>query len=240
MTRALSRGLQLGAALLCFGTSAAAQHSEPPAARGTSERHRPAVPPGQQVVSGSGYAPFFAPQSPGRDAPVAEASESSWYGWQTLAVDAVAMTAFVYGIERGAGDVFTSDRGGEAFAYAGFGGYLLGGPVLHLIHERPGAALGSFGLRAAAPLVGMYAGTAMAGCDRGSGNAGGDLCGMEEAGIGLMIGAGAAIALDAALLARKETRSSDHRPRPSAQRPRLSPGVVVTAERRALVLAGSF
>jgi hypothetical protein len=195
--------------------------------------------PGQHSLTASPYAPGFAPLASVADTPTAETPKTRWYGWQTLAVDAVAMTAFAYGIERRAGDVFSSDRGGEAFAYGGFGAYLLGGPAVHMLHDRPGPALGSFGLRVAAPLVGMYAGAAMAGCGHGSADSDGNACGLQESGIGILVGAGTAIALDAILLAREETSSSD-RPLKSAARPRVSPGVVMTGERRALVLSGIF
>jgi hypothetical protein len=111
---------------------------------------------------------------------------------------------------------------------------------VHLIHDRPGPALGTFGLRMAAPLVGMYAGSAIAGCGHSSTDREGEPCGLTESGIGILAGAGAAIAIDAIFLARKETPSAEHRQKRTALRPRLAPGVVVTGERRALVLTGTF
>ena len=237
MVRPLLRISLLFATALCTAGNARAETTPPAEA---SPSRKAAVLPGQQSLTASSYAPVFAPRAPVADTPAGETKESRWYGWQTLAVDAVAMTAFAYGIERGAGDVFSSDRGGEAFAYGGFGAYLLGGPAMHLIHDRPGSALGSFGLRMAAPLVGMYAGSAMAGCGHSSTNRDGEPCGLTESGIGIVVGAGTAIAIDAIFLARKETPGAEQRRQRAALRPQLAPGVVVTGERRALVLTGIF
>jgi hypothetical protein len=116
MLRSLLRTSLLFATALCAAGNAGAE--TPRVAEAGPSRQSPVL-PGQQSLTASSYAPVFAPRAAVADTPAAETKESRWYGWQTLAVDAVAMTAFVYGIERGAGDVFSSDRGGEAFAYGG-------------------------------------------------------------------------------------------------------------------------
>ena len=50
--------------------------------------------------------------------------------------------------------------------------------------------------------------------------------------VGLLIGVGAAITIDAAVLARE--------PAPVSNRPRIVPGLALTPEKRALVLNGTF
>jgi len=179
-----------------------------------------------------------APSIPSADA-VEEDSrrESTWYGWQTLATDGAAIALVAIGVENGAGDIFSQNRTAEAVATAGLGTYLIGAPVVHLAHRRPGVALGSLGLRIGAPFLGYMAASTLEGCV-GSDNA--NSCGSNAEAVGMLFGIGTAMALDAAFLARK----SDQRERSprisSAPRPRLSPGIAVTGQSRALVLAGSF
>jgi hypothetical protein len=99
----------------------------------------------------------------------------SWYGWQPLIIDGLSI---------------------PLLAAAGAGGvtYLVGGPVVHLAHGRPGAALGSAGLRVGLPLVGGLISLA-AYC----GDGGGELCGLAVL-PGAVVGALGAIAIDASLL----------------------------------------
>src|SRR5512135_2030900 len=56
----------------------------------------------------------------------------TWYGWQTLLTDGAAFF-FAFG---------SASTGSTAVA-----AYGLGGPLVHLIHDRPEAALASVGLR---------------------------------------------------------------------------------------------
>jgi hypothetical protein len=143
------------------------------------------------------------PSSAARVAPQAAppAVESSaprpvtyWYGWQTLTSDAAALTfAVTAGAVSGSGD-----GAAEAFAYTSAATYVFGGPILHAAHENWGRALGSLGLRLGAPIVGAILGAGLEDCS------GGDSC--SGAAVGFVAGLGAAIAIDAAVLAREPVR----------------------------------
>lgn len=66
-----------------------------------------------------------------------------WYGWQTLAADAAAIS-LVYAGSQGGADVVT---GAGAFTYA------FGGPVVHGMHQQTPSAIASFGVRVGVPLA---------------------------------------------------------------------------------------
>jgi hypothetical protein len=105
-----------------------------------------------------------------------------WYGWQTLATDAIALGPLVLMAAMN-GD------GAEVFVPLALGTYVLGGPIVHATHGNWGRAGGSLSLRVGAPI----------------------LCALPVAAIpvpgfalaGLLVGAGLAITLDAAVLARE-------------------------------------
>jgi hypothetical protein len=94
---------------------------------------------------------------------------SRWYGWQTLTVDGAALVLGLAGAGLGSAD-------GAGLA---LGGYLLGAPTVHLVHDRAGVGLASLGLRIGAPLVGVGVAAASADCDTGH-----DFCGLGEAILG--------------------------------------------------------
>lgn len=75
------------------------------------------------------------------------AKRGSWYGYQTLAVDAAAAASIF---------VATKTDGGEVDAgwlfWPGVAAYFFGAPLVHLAHGGQ-ATLGSFALRLAPPLV---------------------------------------------------------------------------------------
>lgn len=108
-----------------------------------------------------------------------------WYGWQVLAADATTITTTVLL----AGD----SRGKELAQYNLIGGYLLGGPIIHLAHNNPGAAAGSIMIRAAMPVAGAFLG-----CDaHGPGDYDGFGC-LPGAVLGGLIGMIGATTIDAA------------------------------------------
>ncbi len=121
------------------------------------------------------------------------AASAEWYGYQTLATDGAS-------IATGAVIVTAAD-GNSAVTNLGVGlgalGYGLGPPIVHLANDRPGAAVGSLGLRLGLPLVGAITG---AFATKGSDNFIGVF-------VGAVVGAVVAIALDASLLAWKTEAS---------------------------------
>ncbi|MCA9642176.1 MAG: hypothetical protein H6718_07820 [Polyangiaceae bacterium] len=107
--------------------------------------------------------------------------EQRWYGWQTLTLDAVAITL---------GAVTKN-------AYVFLGGYAVTGPILHLGHGQPANAIGSLGIRVAAPFIGM-------GVGKGQGGNGED----GDPGIvfGAIVGLAVGAIVDAAWLSWKDER----------------------------------
>jgi hypothetical protein len=125
-------------------------------------------------------APAPAPETPGY-----------WYGWQVLAVDAACL-----GVAAMVGD--SNDE--LAGNIAGLG-LFLGSAVVHLGHGRPGAAVGSVGLRGGGVFMGMIVGVAMSDCDHSED---GGMCSFGPAVLGGGIGFLTGVAIDAAFLAREE------------------------------------
>jgi hypothetical protein len=132
-------------------------------------------------------------------------AESSWYGWQTLIVDAGSVAVAALGWEK------------QALSAVGVGGYLLGGPIVHAVHGRGISAAGSLGLRLAAPLVGAVIGYEAGGgaCQRAKETDRTDPADGLGAAFGALAGASVgvlgAIILDAALLARETQPSTPSR-----------------------------
>jgi hypothetical protein len=79
----------------------------------------------------------------------APAPRTHWYGWQIMAIDAASVATAA------------ASQNGVVMA----GVYVSGGPLVHLVNQRPAAALGSAALRVGLPLAGMYTGAAMATCN---------------------------------------------------------------------------
>jgi hypothetical protein len=106
-----------------------------------------------------------------------ESAASEWYGWQTLAVDAVGIALTLVGDGR-----------------IGVPIYLLGPVVVHVAHGRPGGAVVALVLRTTLPIAGLAIGDGLANectglfCDAGAVVA------------GMVAGALVASALDAAFL----------------------------------------
>lgn len=109
--------------------------------------------------------------------------ESRWYGWQILIVDGASIVTMPI--------------------LVGLAGYVLGGPIVHAAHDRWGIGALSLGARLAGPTLGILA---MGGAD-----CKGDFCGLGLL-VGAAVGAGVAVAIDAALLAHEDvpvTRRSE-------------------------------
>lgn len=72
----------------------------------------------------------------------------TWYGWQLIALDALALTLATFSLSNGSpGSLSILVVGAAAL-------YLLGAPALHLLHKQPWQAAGSLALRIGAPLLG--------------------------------------------------------------------------------------
>ena len=167
-----------------------------------------------------------APPAPMALAPAApEPLPVRWYGSPALIADGAALAVSVAGF---------SARN-EGLFFLGASAYLVAGPINHLVNHRPGAAVGSFFLRAAAS--GLAAGVYVAdvwsqGCDGDPGA--GHPCEYNQAAIlGGLVLAGAAIA-DDVLLARESPRPA------TAVHVSWTPGLVVAPNLGVVSLGGSF
>ena len=88
-----------------------------------------------------------------RDPRAVNAAEpvTNWYGWQLLVTDGASVAVFTAG----------ASAGSTSPVMVRLAGYLVGAPIVHLAHGRPGAAAGSLGLRALLPILGVYVGAAV-------------------------------------------------------------------------------
>jgi hypothetical protein len=129
-----------------------------------------------------------------------------WYGWETLTADGVSLTAFLAGVSMSSGSSSENGNGtGQAFAWFGLLGYELAPGFVHFVHRNPGRGFASFGMRLGLPLAGAFLGASLAsGCDA-------NLCEAGGAGAGILIGMGAAVAIDAAVFAYDDARHSQGR-----------------------------
>ena len=143
-----------------------------------------------------------ADASPSKTAPAAGASvavdsvksphssvpKTRWYGWQIIPIDATALGVIAVELALGEDAV-------PALGLIALGAYAVGGPIVHLVHDRPMAALGSFGLRVGMPAVGALLGSAGENCKD-------DKCtGGWPTVLGGLVGALTAMSLDVTLLA---------------------------------------
>ncbi|MDB4933212.1 MAG: hypothetical protein JWP87_184 [Labilithrix sp.] len=146
------------------------------------------------------------------DEPAPASSTPHWYGAQTLIVDGASLLTAPLGV--------------------GIGGLVLGAPIVHLVHDRPYAALASLGLRTVLPVVGGYLGLSAAGTcheQRESGDFLGPcfLHGFDELVIGALVGVSIAVAVDASVLAYEPARAAEQhvsdRPRVTSVAPSIDP-----------------
>jgi hypothetical protein len=157
---------------------------------------------------------------------------SPGYRAQTLVLDVLAVTALVVGFER-------NELGGTAdpiFIDAGIGMYVLGSPIVHTLHGRPGRGLASLAMRVGFPVitavVGFQVGPAHR-CSTGTDNCinlvDGSLAGGTA---GLLLGATVASAIDTIGLAK-----GDDQLQPT---PTWSPTIGAARTTIVVGVAGSF
>jgi len=122
-----------------------------------------------------------------------------WYGGQTLGVDLGAVVLLIVGGALAASSSNTS--AGDALLAIGSATYVLGPPIVHLTHGRPGVAAGDLGLRLGAPVAGVLAG-GFFGLLLGAGGGSDDAAGIAVI-VGGIAGTAFAVAIDAAVFARE-------------------------------------
>jgi hypothetical protein len=152
--------------------------------------------------------------------------ESRWYGDETLLMDGASAAVALLAV------LADDELASPILGFASIGGYVAGGPMMHVRHHAPGRALGSVALRVGLPLLGLAPALACSGRER-------DGCG-EAIGavlIGLPLGIGAAIAIDAAVLAREDVPVYDEHARIHFG---ISPLVTRTSTGVAMNVAGAF
>jgi hypothetical protein len=147
-----------------------------------------------------------------------------WYGWQPLIADgsAVLLTAGT-----------SSDKAAAAFGYAVLADYLLASPIIHLAHDRPATAGASFLLRLGLPVAASVVGYSLSSAvtqGKGDDDVPGGVVGAV---IGFVVGIGAAMAIDDAVLAREEVPVS-------REGLTLHPSAIATRGGAELGVAGTF
>jgi hypothetical protein len=170
----------------------------------------PATPDGCYPGKENGEDVLFCPKPTAAQAPSANGSPAQgpvqmtteWYGWQTLAADGASLALFVGGVGTTAA---RSSGTSSALLLGSLAVYSLGGPIIHFAHNRPGAALGSFGLRWGMPTVGTLLGVSFAYASCGKSNDNGVCYGVYGL-LGLTVGTIGAIVVDSALLAREQVQ----------------------------------
>jgi hypothetical protein len=176
--------------------------------------------------------------APAREAPVMKESAEpslSWYGWQTLLIDAgcVALTALSLEVNNGQGGA-----GAVVLLGAGGLGYVFGGPAVHWQHDREFIAYADITMRLGAPLLlGQLAAAAASqprvGCET--------FCSAQAQnfGEGLIVGIATAVLVDAIALSWESAPA----PKASAtQTPRLTWTPIAGATRSGAIggLEGTF
>lgn len=243
MKRLLVVGIGSGAALVF--ACGVAQAEPPPASRNApSAQEAPRAPPGDTTSPSAPTLrdPESAPQSGPRLAPTRphygwnrqrdEISEGKptrrrWYGWQTLISDGIGLGLL-------AGGASSDSDAGATLGISGMFVYGLGTPIIHGAHGHVGRAFGSLALHLGLPYLGLLVGAGTASCD----NSSSWTCEIDQGVVGLFIGAVAASAIDATVLAYDEVpeEPTAH----AAFRLRVAPLVAPRSGRYGLEMIGSF
>ena len=122
-------------------------------------------------------------------------THSVWYGWQIIVVDGMSLVVLPLAAAR------ASSASAPLLSLA-VGGYVLGGPIVHVAHGEIGRAAGSLGLRTGLPLAGAASGYLVGAAT--TGDCHGDLCGLTAVvfgAVGGVLGVVAATIIDPAALA---------------------------------------
>jgi hypothetical protein len=199
----------------------ATSHPEAEPTRDEPERVDGGVSPAPRASGKTRPPPARAPNAL-IQAPAAPGSFRRSYGWQIVVADVSSVAVTI------AGGVAESD----AVAGIGVAGYFLAPPVVHFAHRNVWQGFGSLGLRIAGPFLGGAIGNAVANCRDREGR---DWCGVVPITVGVFAGILGAMAVDAAVFARKEV------PRPStAASFTWSPALRLDRHGAGLAMGGQF
>ena len=157
--------------------------------------------------------------------------EKVWYGYQPLIADAISISLFLGGAASTTDGVTT----------AGYLGFILGTPIIHMAHGNIGKGFGSLGLRVGVPLTAAAIG-AISGLIIASRSGDRDEAAGTGAIIGASIGVAGCVVIDAAGFAYtkelvEERAVTTARPRPTFT---LAPSVDVRKDRAAIGIVGQF
>jgi hypothetical protein len=169
------------------------------------------------------------------DEPRLERAEH-WYGWQTLVIDGGATAVFVTGLAIE----------GEAYPTVlaiGALGFVAGGPIVHVVHERYWTSLGSLALRIVLPGFGGFIGAQFSNL-KPCPDLPGTHCEPSDPTpliAGALIGAGAASAIDAALLGFEPApRLSNERSSGALPPLRIAPRLGLSRGALSVAFVGAF
>ena len=186
-------------------------------------------------------APAPAPVPAPARAPEGPRYEKVWYGYQTLIADGLSLALLTGGVVAKASEPIV----------AGYVGFVLASPIVHMAHGNVGPGFGSIGTRLFVPWIGagigaitglIVGGTSGSGAvaDFGS-RANGALNGAV---IGTVIGVVGCIAIDAAGLAYTKERVDDANvslaPRPPQPTFTLAPSFDLRSDRASVGVVGRF
>ncbi len=178
--------------------------------------------------------PAAAPTTAPLPAPVPQTTpRRSWYGWQIILADLATVGCLAA----------TGSEGCLA-------GYALGAPVIHGANGNLGRAGLSLALRVVLPVVGAGIGAAAANCSEplprmttmldGGTITTWSLCGLSEIGLGLMVGAAAAIVVDGFVAFLQAPAAVDPETAKPAARISIVPRVAVGQNNVAMGVSATF
>lgn len=154
----------------------------------------PQEPARAPLTLGTGCA--SSPSGCGAERPRA-ASGSRWYGYQTLITDTASVLF-----------AFSAAATGPVGGVASVSTYVLGAPIVHIVHGNYAAFGASLGMRLGGPVIGGLAGLGLGAvaddCRSGS-FCGGPLVGAAVGFVGALV---AAVAVDAAVLSKEPREPS--------------------------------
>jgi hypothetical protein len=158
------------------------------------------------------------------------------YRLTLLLSDATAVSILI-----GTAAVSENETIATGFVVAGLGTYALGGPVIHFVHEQPGRAFGSFGLRVGLPAVGISMGVGLAlSCSSGEGEGWCQLAAVLFGGVIAIGGAVTAMIIDDSILGRAPKKPPKNEAHRSSFRLGLAPLIDPNKKALGMSLVGGF